>query len=473
MEVKVEMLNENGERGIPLPPGECEHERSECRVRAGRFAESVRHPSPRTRFARSALSRGEKVSQWRSFAMTAAFVVFGVISSSPLVYSQEAAAFKQAIEPRTLQFPQDHASHPGFQTEWWYFTGNLKDEAGREFGYQFTIFRRAVSPQPAVERGRTSAWAIEDVYVGHLAISDVGGKTFRFQEEARRGVLDVAGATTNEPHPRPLPASQGGEKGEAAGAGRPRSMDGIRVWMGKWEMLRTEHGFALKAESSGLALQLELDETMAPVCHGRPGEEGLSRKGPQPGQASYYYSIPQLKTRGTIMLNGSTMKIASGVSWMDHEFGSNQLSADQAGWDWFSIQLNDGSALMLYMLRNKDGSLEPNSSGTWVDASGKATYLPLGAIKLTHGRTWKSAFSGGEYTLGWKIELPAQKVVLNLDAAQDDQEVRAAKTSRVSYYEGAVRVSGSAGEKAVSGNGYLEITGAPGQKETRSLGGLL
>lgn len=381
---------------------------------------------------------------------------FCVFMSSCLGFDSQ---YKQAIEPRTLQFPQDHASHPGFQTEWWYFTGNLKDDAGREFGYQFTIFRRAVSPQPAAERGRTSAWAIDDVYVGHLAISDIGGKTFRFQEEARRGVLDVAGAT-NAPRPRPLPASQGGE-------------NGVRVWMGKWEMLRTEKGFALNAESNGIALQLELDETMAPVCHGRPGEEGLSRKGPQPGQASYYYSIPQLKTRGTITLNGNTMKIASGISWMDHEFGSNQLSADQAGWDWFSIQLNDGSALMLYMLRNKDGSLEPNSSGTWVDASGKATYLPLGAIKLTRGRTWKSAFSGGEYTLGWKIELPAQKIVLNLDAAQDDQEVRAAKTSRVSYYEGAVLVSGSAGEKAVSGNGYLEITGAPGQKETRSLGGLL
>lgn len=368
------------------------------------------------------------------------------------------AQFKQAIEPRTLQFPQDHASHPGFQTEWWYFTGNLKDDGGREFGYQFTIFRRAVSAQSASERGRTSAWAVDDVYIGHLAISDIGGKTFHFQEEARRGVMDIAGATT--PHPRPLPASQGGE-------------NGARVWMGSWEMLRTEKGFSLKAESKGVALKLELNETMAPVCHGRPGEEGLSRKGPRPGQASYYYSIPQMKTAGSLALNGKTFAIKSGVSWMDHEFGSNQLSAEQAGWDWFSIQLDDGSALMLYMLRNKDGSLEPNSSGTWIDASGKATYLPLDAIKLTRGRKWRSEFSGGEYTLGWQIELPAQKVSLSVDAAQDDQEVRAAKTSRVSYYEGAVRVSGSVGEKKVGGSGYLEITGAPGQKASGDLGGML
>jgi predicted secreted hydrolase len=367
--------------------------------------------------------------------------------------------FKQAIEPRTLQFPQDHASHPGFQTEWWYFTGNLKDDGGREFGYQFTIFRRAVSAQAASERGRTSAWAVDDIYIGHLAISDIGGKTFHFQEEARRGMLDVAGAT-NSPHPRPLPASQGGE-------------NGVRVWMGSWEMLRTEKGFLLKAESKDMALQLELSETVAPVCHGRPGEEGLSRKGPRPGQASYYYSIPQLKTTGSLALNGKSFAIKSGVSWMDHEFGSNQLSAEQAGWDWFSIQLDDGSALMLYMLRNKDGSLEPNSSGTWIDASGKATYLPLGAIKLTRGRKWRSDFSGGEYTLGWQIELPAQKISLSADAAQDDQEVRAAKTSRVSYYEGAVRVSGSVGEKKVRGSGYLEITGAPGQKASGDLGGML
>ena len=363
--------------------------------------------------------------------------------------------FKQAIEPRTLVFPQDHASHAGFQTEWWYVTGNLKDDSGREFGYQFTIFRRAISPRSATERGRGSGWAISDLYVGHLAISDIGGSQFISAEDHKRGVLDLAGATdVSENSTKP-----------------------IRVWLGNWEMLRSESdkGWRIKAASGEIALNLALSETLPPVAHGRPGEEGLSHKGEKPGQASYYYSVPQLKTTGELSFKGREYKIVSGRSWMDHEFGSNQLSASQAGWDWFSVQLNDGSAFMLYGLRNVDGTIEPRSSGTWIDKTGKAAYVPISEVKMQRGRDWTSPVSNGKYTLEWRIELPKLGVVLDLKAAQDDQEVRAARFTGVSYYEGAIRVEGKVGAESVNGAGYLEITGAPGQKAAgeRGLGGML
>lgn len=379
-------------------------------------------------------------------------VLLSALVSSCLCGEAVAVAFKQAIEPRVLQFPADHASHSGFQTEWWYVTGNLKDETGGEFGYQFTIFRRAMDAQSAAARGRKSKWAVDDIYIGHLAISDIAAKQFLFKEETRRGVLGIANATD---------ISQA--------ANTP-----VRVSLGGWELAAAANGWTLKAQSGDAAIDFALEKTMPPVAHGRAGEEGLSRKGPKLGQASYYYSVPQLKTSGALTVAGKKFSI-SGVSWMDHEFGSNQLSTQQAGWDWFSIQLDDGRALMLYMLRNKDGSLEPSSSGTWIEADGKSTYLPLAEIKLTRGRAWKSPHSGGEYTIGWNIAIPRLKVSLDIDAAQDDQEVRGAKISNISYYEGAIRATGRAQEKNISGRGYLEITGAPGQKEGegRGLGGVL
>jgi predicted secreted hydrolase len=184
----------------------------------------------------------------------------------------------------------------------------------------------------------------------------------------------------------------------------------------------------------------------------------LSRKGPNAGQASYYYSVPQLKTTGTLKLKDKSYTV-SGVSWMDHEFGSNQLSKDQRGWEWFAIQFDDGAALMLYLLRNADGSTEPNSSGTWIDASGHAEYLPLKSIGATPSRIWTSPHSQQKFPLEWRIELPDRKVVLDIKPAQDDQEVRSSNAG-IGYYEGDIHVSGTINGKPVTARGYLEITGA-------------
>jgi predicted secreted hydrolase len=363
----------------------------------------------------------------------------------------EEVAYKQAIEPREFNFPADHGSHAGYQTEWWYFTGNMADASGRAFGYQFTIFRRSVDSQSAAERGRTSRWAASDFYLGHLAVSDIAAHEFHFKDELLRGTTGLAGAY------------------DAAQSAKEE----LRVWLGKWDLLRTAKGWRLRAASGEIALDLNLEEQLAPILHGKSGERGLSRKGPRPGQASYYYSVPRLKTSGSVELSGKKFEIVSGLSWMDHEFGSNQLSKEQSGWEWFAIQLDDGSALMLYMLRNSDGTTEPNSSGTWIAPDGSATYLPLGSIKTTPGRTWTSPHTQASYAIEWTVEIPEKKLSLSVKAAQDDQEVRSEKSGGISYYEGAVRVSGKSDGKDVVGDGYLEITGARGAKEGKALGGRL
>ena len=372
------------------------------------------------------------------------------------VRAEDAPAFKQAIEPRTLHFPDDHGSHAGYETEWWYVTGNLTDASGHEFGYQFTLFRRAADVKSAKERGRTSVWAPSDFYLGHLAISDVTAKQFSFEEDLLRGAAGLAGATE-------------------AGA---NTKDPIKVWLREWNMTRTGNGWTLSAAQGDIALDLTLTETLQPVLHGRPGEEGLSHKGAKPGQASYYYSVPQLTTTGSLSIK-KTAYAVTGKSWMDHEFGSNQLSADQAGWEWFAIELTDGSTLMLYQLRNRDGTLEPASSGTWIDARGHSTHLPAASFKTTPGRIWISPKTQRKYALDWHVEIPDRQIALDVRAAQDDQEVRSLKTAGISYYEGAVHVSGTVAGKNASGTGYLEITGAPsatanGATEKRdSLGGRL
>jgi len=377
----------------------------------------------------------------------------------PFILPAEDAPFKQAIQPLAFSFPADHASHAGYQTEWWYVTGNVKDEKGREFGYQFTIFRRSLSPKSANERGRTSAWAASDFYLLHLAISDIEGNKHVDFESLERGALGVAGATdvssllkerpqhSHFPEVKPMPK----------GTLEPY----VSVWMNNASFALYRNGWLLKAASPRIGFELELsesDEKSIPITlHGKRDEEGLSRKGPNSGQASYYYSIPRLNTTGVLTLDGKRYGIKSGMSWMDHEFGSNQLSADQAGWEWFAIQLDDGCEYMLYVLRNKDGSIEPNSSGTWTDINGCYAYFKIDGSNLAPGRIWKSPHSGAEYPLEWTLQLPNAE--LRIKPAMDDQEFHSEQGAKMNYYEGAIRVEGTNLGKPVKGTGYLEITG--------------
>lgn len=374
-------------------------------------------------------------------------------------HAEDDLPFKQAINPIAFSFPADHASHAGYQTEWWYLTGNLNDEKGHEFGYQFTIFRRAMTPKDAKERGRKSAWAADDFYLLHLAISDIDGKVHADYESLERGVLGIAGSTD---------VSELLKERSAVDLPNPKMIDYpkdkpepfVRVWTKDAELNRFRNGWHLNASSPRIGFELDLSETprdvLPIVLHGKPREAGLSRKGPNPGQASYYYSVPRLETKGTLTLDGKKYQIG-GLTWMDHEFGSNQLAPDQAGWEWFSIQLDNGVDIMLYVLRNKDGSIEPSSSGMWIDPVGHASYFKVDPTMLTAGRTWKSPHSAAEYPVEWTFKLPHGE--LRVKTALDDQEFHSNQGAGMNYYEGAIRVEGTDGGKPVKGRGYLEITG--------------
>ena len=198
-----------------------------------------------------------------------------------------------------------------------------------------------------------------------------------------------------------------------------------------------------------------------PLLHGRSA--GLSEKGPATGQASYYYSQTRLQTEGTIRRADGTSSKVRGTSWFDHEFGSQQMAADQVGWDWFSVPLDDGTDLMLYVIRKRDGSIEPKSSGTLRLADGRRIHLKKGDFEVDVRRRWKSEKSGGEYPSEWQIRVPGHGVDLRVRPLLADQELRTRATTGVNYWEGLCEFEGKSGTRSVRGHGYVELVGYAGE----------
>jgi len=343
-------------------------------------------------------------------------------------------AWKEATAGYTYAFPRDHASHPDYKIEWWYYTGNVKAKDGRRFGYQVTFFRVGIDPSPS----NPSAWAIRDLFMTHLAISDPSGRRYRYAEKLSRGGPGLAGAAT----------------------------DRYRVWNDSWSATldgsresgvgsRAGSRHLLKAASPQAGIDLTLDEGKAPVIH---GINGISQKGAQAGNASHYYSLTRMPTRGSITVDGERFEV-TGDSWMDHEFGTSFLEPGQRGWDWLSMQLSDGRELMLYQLRRDDGSRDPRSSGTLVGTDGKTTHLAVNQFTLTPGRATFKSKNGAVYPIEWAISVPGEKLDLKVTTPLDDQELALERSTGVAYWEGAIDVSGSSSGKPVAGAGYLEMTG--------------
>jgi len=360
-----------------------------------------------------------------SWLLPVLFCLWGVL---PVVAQDD--DWRPADAPRQWTFPRDHGAHPEYRTEWWYFTGNLTDTAENAYGYQFTVFRVGVRRE-AVLPG--SPWSVRDVYLAHLAVTDGAGQRFHWAERVSRAGPGLAGA----------------------------SLAGLDVWVLDWQA-REDAGAVLltaNAEDFGLTLTLRPDKPV--VLH---GQGGLSRKGPRPGQASHYASLTSLATTGTLRLTAGAEPVSvHGESWFDQEFGSNQLAADQEGWDWFSLHLGDGRELMLYLLRRTDGSVETASSGTLVAVDGDAVHLPLGAFQVEVRNTWKSRRSGAVYPSRWRITVPAHGIALEIAPLLADQELVTAGSTGVVYWEGAVTGRGASGPC----RGYVELTGYAG-----ALGGL-
>ncbi len=341
--------------------------------------------------------------------------------------------WRQALPGWDYQFPRDHFTHDDFRTEWWYATGQVHTAEGRRFGYQFTLFRRGIRP-PGGREAVASRWVVDHLPLGHFALTDVTGQRFYFDQRLERGAFGRAG----------FARADGTEKRLA--------------WVGDWEIaLPEENHFSIKATQPGAVLDLKLVAERPPLLN---GENGISQKSAGVGNASHYYSLTRLKTSGTVTVEGKAHAV-TGLSWLDREWATNQLGPDQVGWDWLSLHLSDGSDLMLYQLRRRDGSADPFSSGTWRSADGTARHLKREDFTLTPvaGRTWTSTKSGGIYPLAWQIQIPAASLTVRVTAVLPDQELA---LSPVSYWEGAVDVGGTRSGQALTGEGYLEMTGYSG-----------
>jgi len=335
------------------------------------------------------------------------------------------APYRAALPGYRYEFPRDFFAHPEFQTEWWYTTGNVKTADGRSFGFELTFFRQAESRDEA-KRG---AWDLRDIYLAHLALSDLGGGRFYHSERINRGGPGIAGINP------------------AAG----------KVWNGNWFTVWNRNGSQqLAAHSGEFQFDFTLKPEKAPVIH---GENGVSQKAEGAGHASHYFSQTRLATTGTIVLQGRHFAV-SGLSWMDHEFFTHQLAADQTGWDWFSIQLEDKTELMLFILRRRDGLIDTFSAGTYVDAAGKATHLRATEFSLTPtGTTWKSAQTGASYPIAWNIAVPKMAIALSAGTKLPPQELTATPKLAPAYWEGSMEFSGTCSGKEIRGVGYLEMTG--------------
>ncbi len=330
--------------------------------------------------------------------------------------------FARAVPGRELVFPQDHGKHPDFQTEWWYFTGNLISGHNR-WGFQLTFFRRAVAKRPPPWR---SVWTVRDVYPAHFALTDTKGERFFHTELMAREGPDLAGAAPDKLH----------------------------VWVRDWSATAEDDAIRLRARQDDCDLDLRLIPVKPPVLHGK---KGYSSKGISPTQASYYYSFTRLKAQGVLTVNGASHAV-DGYAWMDHEFGSSILLESQAGWDWFGIQLDDGSELMLFYLRNRDGTRD-RIFGTFVPKETSPVNLKAQELSIEATGTWKSPHSGAVYPSGWRVRIPSLDLDLGVTPILRDQELSTGRSTSIVYWEGAVDASGVIAGAPVKGHGYVELTG--------------
>jgi predicted secreted hydrolase len=337
-------------------------------------------------------------------------------------------AFARATVPGAVNFPRDLGPHEDYQTEWWYYTGNLQTEDGRDFGYQFTIFRRAMQPMSEVPQvDNPSTWRSNQIYLAHFTVSDMGGDEFHVAERFSRGGAELAGAQAQPYY----------------------------VWLEDWSVTEVEPGTVrIQADTEDVSLDLTLVETMPPVLH---GDGGLSQKGPEPGNASYYYSIVRQATSGELVIGEETFQV-DGLSWKDHEYSTSALSPGSVGWDWFSLQLDDGSALMLFQIRRDDGSIEPYSSASFISNDGALQTLGHEEWHLDVLDTWTSPHSGGEYPAHWRLRIPSIDLDLEGRPMMADQELNVSTI----YWEGASEFSGTLSGEPVTARGYVEMTGYAG-----------
>jgi predicted secreted hydrolase len=354
------------------------------------------------------------------------------VSPAPAVAgSARPGRYAQALAPRPLVFPRDQGPHPDFRQEWWYLTGNLDSASGERFGFELTFFRLAIAPPGTRPPAETSPWRTRQIYLGHFAVTDAARHRFRFAVRTSRGALGLAGAQA-EP---------------------------FRVWIDDWRMSADparKGEWHVRAAGSGYALSLTARALQPPVAN---GDRGLSRKSAEPGDATYYYSIPRVAVHGTLMRNGRPLRVR-GLAWLDREWGSGGLGPQETGWEWFGLELGDGASLMFYSLRDRDGGQDPFSAGTWVLPDGRARSLGHDEVRIEALDHWTDS-AGVRYPSRWRVLVPRQHLALEVTPLLADQEL----VTSPRYWEGAVNVSGTRAGKPIEGRGYVELVGFQGPAE--------
>jgi predicted secreted hydrolase len=341
-----------------------------------------------------------------------------------LAVSAVGTQYRTALPGYHYEFPRDYFSHPEFQTEWWYYTGNLRSADGHRFGFELTFFRQGVDRDTA----KTAAWDVRDLYLAQLALSDLDGGKFYYTERTNRAGPELAGISDK---------------------------DG-RIWNGNWQIQWHGPEQELEAVDQRMELHFTLRSEKPPVIH---GENGVSQKAEGAGRASHYISLTRLDTQGRITLDGKAFDV-SGLSWMDHEFFTHQLQPDEVGWDWLSLQLEDKTELMLFHIRRRDGSIDPFSAGTFVDKQGASTHLHAGDFTLQPaGDVFTSPITHAAYPIQWEIFVPELGIELKVRTPLPSQELPSQTKLAPSYWEGAITIAGHKFGSLLTGSGYLEMTG--------------
>jgi predicted secreted hydrolase len=325
--------------------------------------------------------------------------------------------YLRAQAPRVFSFPADHGAHPGFRNEWWYLTGNIDTTTGRRFGYQLTFFNSAL--RPPASAGSSSAWDSPRAWMAHLALTDVQSNKYHAVERVTRENPGLAGANAE------------------------------RVWLEDWELVFGDatRPWRLHAIDTGhgIGIDFELRPLKPPVLQGR---DGLSQKSPAPGNASYYYSLPRLATGGTVRV-GTEEFAVRGQSWLDREWSTSALAADQSGWNWFSLQFDDGQELMYYELLDQNGLTHPQSAGNWTNRDAEQTYIAPTDLRLTPLATWTSPI-GTVYVIRWELTYAGHRWLVAAVIAEQWLDLS------LPYWEGAVDIR-DADTLAPAGRGYVEM----------------
>jgi predicted secreted hydrolase len=361
-------------------------------------------------------------------------LILSIIAISRPVFAEDSSNYLSVTGPCNFEFPKDHGDHPGYRTEWWYYTGNLRSENNNRYGFQLTFFRSRISPPGADKKWpkQPSAWRTSQVYMAHAAVSDIAGKQHLQAEDVSRAALGMAGVNQSSQY--------------------------TKVFLKNWSTQIEADLHILKVDAADFSYELNFKPAKPAVLH---GDRGYSLKGSTPERASCYYSFPRLEGQGRITIGDDTVAV-TGSAWMDHEFSSYLLEPGISGWDWFSLQLSDETEIMVFLIRTKKGGLHAASSGTYINADGMSRPIANAEINVEVLDTWKSRQSKARYPARWRLQIAPLSIDVKITSNLPDQEMRTLGSTGVIYWEGSVSIEGIKDKLPVKGEGYVELTGYAG-----------